>query len=1146
MGIRSNEKQGNDTVEFDEFFTKARNGKGRPHDWQIGLAADEARGNRLIRIPTGFGKTLGALVVWAWHRLHRQDDRWPRRLVWCLPMRVLVEQTRDEAEQALRALGLLRESGDSAGKAGVHLLMGGADGGDWHLYPEHCAVLIGTQDMLLSRAMNRGYASPRARWPMEFGLLNQDCLWIMDEVQLMDVGLATSAQLQAFRDDDAGAGKSLRPSFTWWMSATLQRDWLAKSPDTAALTAVLPATRIESGGRAGHLWDDVFKPCAVEPLKDAKALASRVAEKHVALGRGAAGPTLVVVNTVKQAVDVWEVLRADQHINDTDIRLVHSRFRPAERAGWREEFLNKDACAPGTDRIIVATQVIEAGVDLSAGLLVTELAPWASLIQRFGRCARWGGTAQVIVADFNHQDDKAAAPYRKDALDAAREALLTLRDVAPLHLEAFEETHPELLLRLYPYEPTHLLLRHELDELFDTTPDLTGSDIDISRFIRSGEERDLQVFWADVLEKVEPQVDLRPSREALCAVPFLKARDWLCGEETKTSKKPKLKNKMRAWVWDWLEGSWRRAERRDLYPGQTVLVAAQCGGYDAEQGWRVDSGPVTPIQTAITAPDEQADAAQDDESLSACPWKTIATHGRETGNEARALANLLAPALADLFDLAGRWHDAGKAHSAFQGSIQSPKPDVTLAKAPDGAWLKGRQLYPMPDGTRRPGFRHELASVLALFGVLQRHDPGHAALLGPWRELLSKAGFASPLPPAGEVPGEMGITPLEGEILALDADRFNLLAYLVCAHHGKLRLAWHACPADQEANDGPARIRGVREGDQLPSVLLVAADGTPQQLPATRLDLAPAAAGLSPRTGASWTERVLALLARHGPFTLAWLEALLRAADQRASKNKLADPLLEGQNDGHGLETNCRTVAQAASGRAATHPPIADSPQSGPQHGLRGGAGGREDAGSRTQAPRHATRYLTTTLGILSYAELAPHLSRRVQDLEADIAEGHFALQRLDEDLIREFHRRVCGDLVPDIAGCWRRVDVQVSDHEAPAYSRVPPLMRDYCLDLQARLAALSGPLDDHIPEFLAFAEGRLLWIHPFEDFNGRTTRVLLSELLRRLELPDVNPTPDPGPETDHYLQALRAADRADWQPLVAFWLERFDKEGKA
>ncbi|OYT68348.1 MAG: hypothetical protein CFK52_15225, partial [Chloracidobacterium sp. CP2_5A] len=92
------------------------------------------------------------------------------------------------------------------------------------------SVLIGTQDMLLSMALNRGYGSARARWPMEYGLLNVDCLWVMDEIQLMDVGLATSAQLQAFAATDEKAGKLPRPRRTWWMSATLQRDWLRKAP----------------------------------------------------------------------------------------------------------------------------------------------------------------------------------------------------------------------------------------------------------------------------------------------------------------------------------------------------------------------------------------------------------------------------------------------------------------------------------------------------------------------------------------------------------------------------------------------------------------------------------------------------------------------------------------------------------------------------------------------------------------------------------------------------------------------------------------------------------------------------------------------------------------------------------------------------
>jgi CRISPR-associated endonuclease/helicase Cas3 len=58
------------------------------------------------------------------------------------------------------------------------------------------------------------------------------------------------------------------------------------------------------------------------------------------------------------------------------------------------------------------------------------------------------------------------------------------------------------------------------------------------------------------------------------------------------------------------------------------------------------------------------------------------------------------------------------------------------------------------------------------------------------------------------------------------------------------------------------------------------------------IDLSLAAAGLNPKTGMGWTERVLKLLQIHGPFALAWMEAMFRAADQRASRLSVKDQLL--------------------------------------------------------------------------------------------------------------------------------------------------------------------------------------------------------------------------------------------------------------
>ena len=180
-------------MSFEDFFRTATSG----HDafpFQMRFATGPTL-PRLVKVPTGLGKTAMAVLGWLWGR--RYADRsvkssTPRRLVYCLPMRVLVEQTRDEVKGWLQNLGL-------ADEVKVYVLMGGDQAEDWDLYPEKDAILVGTQDMLLSRALNRGYAMSRYRWPLPFGLLNNDCLWILDEVQLMDVGVATSAQIEAFR-----------------------------------------------------------------------------------------------------------------------------------------------------------------------------------------------------------------------------------------------------------------------------------------------------------------------------------------------------------------------------------------------------------------------------------------------------------------------------------------------------------------------------------------------------------------------------------------------------------------------------------------------------------------------------------------------------------------------------------------------------------------------------------------------------------------------------------------------------------------------------------------------------------------------------------------------------------------------------------
>jgi CRISPR-associated endonuclease/helicase Cas3 len=69
----------------------------------------------LIDVPTGLGKTAASILSWIYRRRFAEDsvrNSTPRRLVYCLPMRVLVEQTFGETIKWLQRLGLLSGKAD--------------------------------------------------------------------------------------------------------------------------------------------------------------------------------------------------------------------------------------------------------------------------------------------------------------------------------------------------------------------------------------------------------------------------------------------------------------------------------------------------------------------------------------------------------------------------------------------------------------------------------------------------------------------------------------------------------------------------------------------------------------------------------------------------------------------------------------------------------------------------------------------------------------------------------------------------------------------------------------------------------------------------------------------------------------------------
>lgn len=771
----------------------------------------------LLKIPTGLGKTAGVALAWMHKRLEK-DFRTPRRLVWCLPMRTLVEQTAKNVDVWLENV---RKSGlDPNGRLPpkAHVLMGGDVDDAWIRHPEKPAILIGTQDILLSRALMRGYGVSRGRWPVDFALLHNDAMWVFDEVQLMAAGAPTSAQLEAFRRQ-IGAITGCR---SLWMSATLERDWL-KTVDFAHDAKSLVVRELTEADRKHCVVQQrltapkqlkkattTIDPAVISGqglTQYAEALAAEVMGAH-RQGR----TTLIIVNRVDRAQALYDALKKR---NETDLLIIHSRYRPAERQRLNQQLAES---AGDRGRIVVATQAIEAGVDVTSAVMFTELAPWASLVQRFGRLNRGGEEtdAQGFWIDIVPKMEKDAAvlalPYEPEELETARERLAPLKDVSPQTLEP---------LGLSLDKSWQVLRRKDLYGLFDTDSDLTGFDVDISPYVRGAEDIDVRVFWRTIADlragpKGEDEAK-RPHRNELCAVPIGQAKTWLD------------RHKGRACVWDWVEKRWTKLDR--LWPGALVLVDAALGGYDADRGFDMHAtSAVDPVVWA-EGPKTEPDSFDGDPDTRKDRKVRLPEHLRHVRDEAKLLCGALdvPRAEAEAIITASLWHDLGKSHETFKLRCGLADADEPLAKTPCYNW---RMKCP----PNRRYFRHELASALAWL----QHGP-------------------------------------RGEA-------HDLIVYLIAAHHGKVRMGLRALPDERGPGDSEKRFaRGVWDGDRLPEV---AVDDLIIPETALALDVMELGGGAS---GRSWATRTHSLLEYYGPFRLAFLEALARIADWRASEAEQKD-----------------------------------------------------------------------------------------------------------------------------------------------------------------------------------------------------------------------------------------------------------------
>jgi len=180
--------------------------------------------------------------------------------------------------------------------------------------------------------------------------------------------------------------------------------------------------------------------------------------------------TLVIANTVSEAQRVYRSLKKSLG-SSRNVVLIHGDFAYKDRARKEGQIEKAD--------VLVSTQVAEVSLDVSFDLLVTELSPIPSLVQRFGRVNRYGGEPRMTNVFICKPEDY--APYGKMLIDLARENL-------PMLLRGLEQRGEEVYLNeeFWQYEQVYV---GEVEKVEEKVSEAIDKMLDFFSFTAS--ERDI-------------------------------------------------------------------------------------------------------------------------------------------------------------------------------------------------------------------------------------------------------------------------------------------------------------------------------------------------------------------------------------------------------------------------------------------------------------------------------------------------------------------------------------------------------------------------------------------------------------------------------------------------------------------------------
>ena len=337
---------------------------------------------------------------------------------------------------------------------------------NWPMGPERTAVLHFTPDMLGSALLFRSYSGSVGQRPIHAGLLALDTVAVVDEAHLAQQLTMTARRVSELqgRAERSGAAPALQVVSTSATAGDLRR--ISGGPvrigvDVGDLDQD-EGLRRRLQARKSVTVADI--PHALTDSTVVDAVVARLTELHDTYG----GPVGCVVNTVKAATRIGDALRkheASPHGQGRGVVTIVGRMRAHDRERLTQDRFPGVLTPAGHPDVsfVVATQTVEVGVDLDLSALVTELASANALAQRAGRVNRQGLRADAPVHVL--VPSKASGVYTPGELSAGREWVEGFTSLSPWeasqHPPALPDNRRVLWQRLEAWDGEYLAATRE-------------------------------------------------------------------------------------------------------------------------------------------------------------------------------------------------------------------------------------------------------------------------------------------------------------------------------------------------------------------------------------------------------------------------------------------------------------------------------------------------------------------------------------------------------------------------------------------------------------------------------------------------------------------------------------------------------------